>query len=316
MASPRVYSPLPQPSSRTNGAGALSTVISNVIFTLVFGVGLGVGSIVAWNLSWESAPQLLFGEVSGAILGAISGIALGMVWVTNSGVKQGVAWGGIFGIVSGLTLAMISGVNWGLAWGIGFILGVLRVYFWLPELLWMILIFVVYRFGNSTPWLYKIPPCFDELIILPLPFMVSFIVDVYSEYPYDVRQIIAYLLNSTNQKIVAIESIIGIVIYSLSQCRTSSDIATVSPRLSWIPSLPSSEKVSILDQFWQISQAVQASQETPSLYFQSEFLKASIKRLQQLRYLIRSKKSRFFKSCRKIAYYWIRILEATPRYFL
>ncbi|MHC5832892.1 MAG: AAA family ATPase, partial [Nostoc sp.] len=90
-----------------------------------------------------------------------------------------------------------------MAYGVALIFGVLRVYFWLPEFLWILTLFFLSSNGRRVNCLRYLPPRFDELIILPLPFMDVMIVEAYRKNPDVARETINYLITSTNQQKVA-----------------------------------------------------------------------------------------------------------------
>ena len=289
--------------------GAISAIISDVRFGVVFGVGLGVGSIVAWSMLQNSVLGAVFGTTSGMLLGAASGLALGLAWVDASGVRDGINAGVIWGFLSGIALSLTSGLNWGFAWGLAFVLGVLRFYFWLPELVWVLLLFFLSRSKSKADLLKYLPPCFDELIILPLPFISQIIIEVYPQNPDFVRQMINYLIYSTNQKQIAIDVIIGIAIQTFNQCQTKKDIATITEQLAWINSLQLSELGTFLPQFFQVSQAVKISKEAYSIYLQKELLDTPIKSLQELRNRLKRENRAKINSLSRVADRWLRILS-------
>ena len=209
---------------------------------------------------------------------------------------------------------MAVGVAFGVAVGVALILGVLRVYFWLPELLWMLLIFLFARQGKVARYLSYLPPHFDELIYLPLPFIDTLIAESYRENQAAARQTIEYLTTSTNQQKVAAQAMAGIAIDSLNRCQTLSNIIAISDQLAWIPSPPPKQLGTMLPQFLEISQSVRASETATSAYRQTELLTVPITSLINLRdSLAFSKEAGLATTFGSIAERWLSILQTARR---
>ncbi|MCP2729317.1 AAA family ATPase, partial [Limnofasciculus baicalensis] len=127
------------------------------------------------------------------------------------------------------------GVAFGVAFGVALVLGVLRVYFWLPELIWVAILFRVTPPTQAASVLRRLPPYFDQLIYLPLPFLDDFIINAYDTNPSAAQNTIDYLITFTNQQKVALRAMGGIAINTLSQCRYVTDITSTVDNLNWIP---------------------------------------------------------------------------------
>jgi len=204
-------------------------------------------------------------------------------------------------------------VAYGVAFGLAFILGVLRVYFWLPELLWMLFLKFFSPPSIKSKSISYLPPLFDERIILPLPFITEIITDTYKENPSKARKTIDYLIGSTNQQKNAAEAIVNIAFDNIISCKTSSDIADIISQLNWIPSPPPKELGSILPQLLDISQDTNAfNQATKSR--RSELLNRPITALQKLQSsLTFEKNSLLATKYRRITDKWLTILETAQR---
>lgn len=206
------------------------------------------------------------------------------------------------------------GVAVGVAGGVAWIFGVLRVYFWLPELLWILTLFLLFSNGKRVNCLRYLPPRFDELIILPLPFMDVMIVEAYRQNPIAARETINYLITSTNQQKVAAQAISGIAVDILNRCRRLSDIVEIANQLAWIPSPPPKELGAVLPQFFDISQNVRASEEATSPYRKYELLNIPIKALRQLgQSLALTTDARVAVSFGNTTQSWLTILETAQR---
>ncbi|MGK7878473.1 MAG: AAA family ATPase [Xenococcaceae cyanobacterium] len=223
-----------------------------------------------------------------------------------SSVAFGVALGVAFGVGGGVALGVAGGV----ALGVAFILGVLRVYFWLPELLWTLLLFLFARQGNVAQYLCYLPPRFDQLIILPLPFMDTLIVEAYRENRAAARQMINYLTTSTHQQEVAAQAMAGIAVDSLNHCQTLGEIIAISHQLTWIPSPPPAQLGTMLPQFLEISQSVRAADTATSAYRKTELLISPITSLINLRDSIAfSRDAGLATTFGSIADRWLSILQ-------
>jgi AAA+ ATPase superfamily predicted ATPase len=285
-------------------------VVPDVVLEVIPGMSglvFGLVSGVAWGVMWGVTLGVASGAASGAlgVLG-VSGVAWGMARGAVSGLVLGLVWGVALGVLS----SMVSGVLSGVAWT----LGVLRVYFWLPELLWMLIIFLLSRRGDAAHWLCYLPPRFDQHIILPLPCMGQMIVEAYQENPSVARETIDYLITSTNQRIVAAEAIVEIAADSLSRCQSLRDIVDITDELAWIPSPPPKQLGSVLPQLLDISQDVRRADEATSPYRKYELLKPPISALCELpNTLAFSNNARLATNFASVAKHWLTILETAQR---
>ncbi|MBN3884859.1 MAG: AAA family ATPase [Nostoc sp.] len=297
-----------------------------VVMVMVFGVVLGIAFdliVVVFGVAGGMALGVALGVVSGVMLGVAAGIVVGIAAGMAVGLvvdDKALNFAGSMALVVGLvmTQSMVFGVTTDLAFGVGagmaFILSVLRVYFWLPELLWILTLFFVSSYGKRVNCLRYLPPRFDELIILPLPFMAQMIVEAYRNNPASGRETINYLISSTNQQKVAAQAISGIAVDLLNRCQRLSDIVEIANQLAWIPSPPPKELGTVLPQFLDISQNVRASEEATSPYRQYELLNIPIIALRQLEQsLALTKNARVAVSFGNTAQGWLTILETAQR---
>lgn len=250
---------------------------------VMLSVGLGVGLGVAASVGFGVAASVMVGVAAGMAADAVLGMAQGVAFGVAFGVPAGVALGGVeFGVALGVALGVAFGAKFGVAGSVAFILGVLRVYFWLPELLWILTLFLLSGNGKRVNCLRYLPPRFDELIILPLPFMDVMIVEAYEKNPDVALETIYYLITSTNQQKVAAQAISGIAVDIVNRCQKLGDIVEIANQLAWIPSPPPKELGAVLPQFLDISQDVRASEEATSPYRKYELLNIPINALRQL----------------------------------
>ncbi|MEO1427921.1 MAG: ATP-binding protein [Cyanobacteria bacterium J06633_8] len=219
------------------------------------------------------------------------------------------ALGAALGLVWGITLGLVWKESVGLALSVVWILGILRIYLWVPEFLWMVILFVISQRSNTVFWLSYLPPRIDQKIILPLPFMVKMLVNAYKENPIAVRQTIDYLITFTNQKKVATKATEKIAVDTLKECKTLQDISTVAEQLDWIH-FASSQDYWILPQLLDISRNVRASYTASSTYLQHKLLDNPINGLCELTDIRTISKNAYLAATfGNIAYRWINILK-------
>ncbi|MEH2049718.1 nSTAND1 domain-containing NTPase [Nostoc sp.] len=288
-------------AGRVAGGVAASVAVS-VAGSVVFGVAVGVVGGVARSVTGSAVFSAAFNVAGNAAFG----VAFGVV----GGVAFGVAFGVVVSVAGGVAVGVAVGVAGGVAW----IFGVLRVYFWLPELLWILTLFLLSPNGKRVNCLRYLPPRFDELIILPLPFMDVMILEAYRKNPAAARETINYLITSTNQQKVAAQAISGIAVDILNRCQRLSDIVEIANQLAWMPSPPPKELGIVLTQFLEISQNVRASEEATSLYRRYELLNIPMNALRQLgQSLALTTDARFAVSFGNTTQSWLTILETAQR---
>ncbi|CAK8722511.1 hypothetical protein GKODMF_14095 [Candidatus Electrothrix gigas] len=182
-----------------------------------------------------------------------------------------------------------------------------KVYFWLPELFWTILL----KFSALSPArrLRLLPTQFDQLIILPLPFMPDFIAQAYQENQVAARQTIDYLITSTNQQKAAQKAMGLIAVEECSRCRKAKDIAAIRDQLSWISNQQSPGLTACLD----ISQDVIAALEASSLYRKAQQLDKVIPKIDRQRNALAAVSAREATSFGSVLDSWQRILETARR---
>lgn len=165
--------------------------------------------------------------------------------------------------------------------GVAFMFAMLRVYFWIPELIWMLGLQFFSNHNDKSYLLCRLPPYFDQLIILPLPFMAKIIIKSYRQNPVAARSSIDYFITSTNQQAVAKKAMFGIGIETLNQCRYVSDIIGSQIQLDW---LPTDEKTfgKVLPRLLEISHDIDIAYQATTAYNKLELVDRSISDLQKL----------------------------------
>ncbi|MEO0838465.1 MAG: ATP-binding protein [Cyanobacteria bacterium J06643_5] len=307
----------------SSSTGHLSNPLPDWLYLLGYSL-LGTALGIAWGISWGVEWGLAWGLAWGAVLltsvivspdkialpvAVISGVVWRVTWIVASSVTSGVALGVALGLVWSITLGLVWNQALGVILSIVWILGILRIYLWLPEFLWMVILFVISQRSNTVFWLSYLPSRIDQRIILPLPFMVKMLVNAYKENPIAVRQTIDYLITFTNQKKVAIKATTQIAVDTLKECKTLQDISTVAEQLDWIHFV-SSQDYWILPQLLDISRNVRASYTASSTYLQHKLLDNPINGLRELTDSRTISKNAYLAATfGSIAYRWINILK-------
>jgi AAA+ ATPase superfamily predicted ATPase len=247
------------------------------------------------------------------LVGVPVGVPVGLAGGLLVGLPVGLAGDSAEHLAVGSAVGLAGGLTGGLTVGLVWIIGILRICFWLPELVWTFFLYLRSRDhqqGSQARWLRSLPPYIDELILLPLPFMKTMIVEAYQENPVAARQTIDYLITSTNQQKTAAQAIAEIARGALSQCQTTSEIMAVADQLTWIPSPPPQAVGLFLPQFLEISQSVRATLETRSLSHRYRLIERPISALHRLlNSLAMEATTRQATTFGSIASRWLTILE-------
>jgi AAA+ ATPase superfamily predicted ATPase len=203
----------------------------------------------------------------------------------------GLLFAGLSRLAPGLTLSILQLIHeqafdvivglWplagGVALGVAVGLGALRAYFWLPELAWMLALAAALSQGkNAARMLPLLPPRFDQLIILPLPFMDKIIVKAHRENPAAAQQFIRYLTSETNQQAVAARAMRGIAEDVLARCQAVQDIVHAADQLAWLPTPLPKGFSPFFAELLDVSKGVRAAMQATSPYRQSQELARQI----------------------------------------
>jgi hypothetical protein len=141
--------------------------------------------------------------------------------------------------------------------------------------------------------LQYLPPYFDQLIHLPLPFISELIAEAHQQNPLAARSTIDYLTNFTNQQATAARAMLLIAVGTLDRCQSSGDIAASGSQLDWIP--PDDQTFgSAFADMQSISQSVNAVYQSTSPYRRLELLEKPLNDLQTLRNNLAFQKSAKF----------------------
>lgn len=169
------------------------------------------------------------------------------------------------------------------------------------------------RLDQSERLLPYLPFWFDELIILPLPFLSDIIIDAHRTHPDQARDAINYLTNSTNQQTTAAWAMAGITFDCLDQVQSLDDIVTILDRLDWIPSPPPAQLGKVFPAFQAIALDVRQAQNATSIDNQADFLKAPIEKLHRLQTQLAYERANIATNFGSITHRWLDLLETAQQ---
>jgi hypothetical protein len=266
-------------------------VIAGVLLPLLLPQALPVqGGIPQFD--WQDSLLLLGGWTLGLLIArATSRLGLWAISFLLLCFVAGLLFAGLSRLAPGLTLSILQLIPeqafdvivglWplasGVALGVAVGLGALRAYFWLPELAWMLALAAALSQGkNAARMLPLLPPRFDQLIILPLPFMDKIIVQAHRENPAAAQQFIRYLISETNQQAVAARAMRGIAEDVLARCQAVQDIVHAADQLAWLPTPLPKGFSPFFAELLDVSKGVRAAMQATSPYRQSQELARQI----------------------------------------
>jgi hypothetical protein len=266
-------------------------VIAGVLLPLLLPQALPVqGGIPQFD--WQDSLLLLGGWTLGLLIArATSRLGLWAISFLLLCFVAGLLFAGLSRLAPGLTLSILQLIHeqafdvivglWplagGVALGVAVGLGALRAYFWLPELAWMLALATALSQGkNAARMLPLLPPRFDQLIILPLPFMDKIIVKAHRENPAAAQQFIRYLISETNQQAVAARAMRGIAEDVLARCQAVQDIVHAADQLAWLPTPLPKGFSPFFAELLDVSKGVRAAMQATSPYRQSQELARQI----------------------------------------
>jgi hypothetical protein len=265
--------------------------IAGVLLPLLLPQALPVqGGIPQFD--WQDSLLLLGGWTLGLLIArATSRLGLWAISFLLLCFVAGLLFAGLSRLAPGLTLSILQLIHeqafdvivglWplagGVALGVAVGLGALRAYFWLPELAWMLALATALSQGkNAARMLPLLPPRFDQLIILPLPFMDKIIVQAHRENPAAAQQFIRYLTSETNQQAVAARAMRGIAEDVLARCQAVQDIVHAADQLAWLPTPLPKGFSPFFAELLDVSKGVRTAMQATSPYRQSQELARQI----------------------------------------
>ena len=278
------------------GGVSLNMVLSKFL-VLMCGV---IGGIVFLSVSLEwpfNIPLIV-------LIYAISSIAFTAYY---NGIEERLIIGMAVGIANGILVGVTNGVTFGVVGGVSYILGAVRFYFWLPQLFWMFLL--AFWPARATVKLSWLPPQFDQVIVLPLPFLPELVAAAYQENQAASRQTINYLIFSTEQQKAARRAMSLIAVQECSRCQTVREIEAIRDQLNWISDQQSDGLAKCLD----ISQDVTAALEASSPYRKAQQLDKVLEKMDSRRNALATASAREATSFGSVLDSWQRILKTAQR---
>jgi AAA+ ATPase superfamily predicted ATPase len=291
-----------------NWLGAAFSVAFGVAFGVAGGVAFGVAVGVAFGVAGGVALGVALGVAGGEAIDLPLGMALGVALGVAIDVTFGVALGVAYGVAGGVAFGVAGGVARGVAGGVASVLALLRVHLWLPELLWIALLYCRQIFLGTPPSLTLLPFYYDEVIILPLPFLEKWLVQNYDRSPNQTLETLDYLTNSTNQQKLAAKARISIVVESLNRVQNFSQLTTIHQQFTWLPNPLPAEFDSSITELLEISQDARAAETATSVYRTVELLNRPIQRLSDLQKALAFNKSRHRLSLGQTSQRWLSLL--------
>lgn len=171
---------------------------------------------------------------------------------------------------------------------------ILRLPFWFVECFWMLFLRLAVAGGLPLERaLALVPPRFDQVIFLPLPFLTGLITSAIRHsspanidshtYERAAIDLTLYLAESTTMQSTARKAMTELAIVTLARCQTFPDITQVGERLNWLPA-PLPESVpSLVGDLLAINQDLRAADAATSAYYGSQLLNTAVQRLAELR---------------------------------
>lgn len=262
--------------------GVAGGVAFGVTSGVAFGVAGGVSQGVAMGVSQIVTGGMALGATLGLALGVPFSVVRGVVGSVTKSLTRGVALSAAFGVVFSVMFDLAFGVMFSFVFVGSYLIGILRIYFWLPETIWMLVLMLVTSEGAHARRLRYLPPYFDQVIHLPMPFLEEFIVRAYREHPQAGLETIAYLNAYTNLQKTAARCMAQIALEALQRTRSLEEIAALADEVAWLPS-PLPETVSpFLPRLLEISQDLRAALHIPRGLARKAVFESAQRRLQAM----------------------------------
>ncbi len=217
--------------------GVAFGVASGVAFGVGRGVALGVAGGVALGVAYGVAAGVAVGVPGSVALCVARGVGRGVVSGVVEGVALGVAYGVALGVPYGVAYGVGRGVAYGVAFGVAFGIGFFCVVFRLPTyvveapLQWL-LCRLPFRGERAIA---RLPFRHHDLIYLPLPGLVRFLVDLRDD-PDTAQQLIAEAAASVGQKGPARKALVELQAITLEEVASGRSFVSVAEQQ--LPFLP------------------------------------------------------------------------------
>jgi AAA+ ATPase superfamily predicted ATPase len=258
-----------------------------VEFSVMLGVALGVAFGVQVGVEFSVAASVEFGVAVGMMTGVTFGVARGM--------RRGMLVGAVVGVVGAVVVGVAAAVAIDVAAGAVVVvvasvastvtithLQVLPFQWLLSSVLWVII-----RFNsNLSPSLWRFSPVrWDEIIILPLPGLVGFLVTLNRSDPALGQEAIAQVAAHRFQRPAALKALVRIAREEALLITSLPALAAFERGLDWVEDrtdLPKSLQ-SVLPRMRDISREVASARESDSVTNKVRRLATAAEMLESLR---------------------------------
>ncbi|XOF34287.1 MAG: AAA family ATPase [Candidatus Electrothrix sp. YB6] len=313
----------------------ISVITLPIIFMLKYNFLNEAAIIVAVSIIVSIAIDGAVSAVGGVAIGAAVGATIGIAGSTTVGIAGGVTVGVAVGVAVGRAFAAVfSGaevvagsvvivmgstvfvVMFGamtvattveqvttIAFGVSFIVGVLRLCFWLLKLPYLL-----FPNNQACSKLDLLFPQFDQFI-LPMPFLPGLIAKAYQENQAAARQTVNHLISSTNQQKAASKAMLLIAAEEFRRCWSAEDIAEVRKKLDWLSAEQAGQITTCLD----LSQDTDSALNSTTPFRREERLKKVCARIDQQRNALAAASAREATALGAVLDHWQRILETARK---
>jgi hypothetical protein len=205
--------------------GIVGDIASGIAFGIAGGIAFGIAGGIAFGIVAGSTGSFAWGSAWGSAVGFAFGIATG--FVIARGFAFGIATGIICSIWWGITEDIGFGIMFGIIFGIMFLFSYFRLFYILPH---MIQYLRTKIFKHEPFSLFRNSPIYwDEVILMPLPFLSKFIVTLTEVNRNEGLSEIEFVSSKRpTQRKAAISALSEITIKDLSRFKSIEEIADAS----------------------------------------------------------------------------------------
>lgn len=267
--------------------GSFESSQDNVLFLLPVALGMALSLVTAIDVTLGVTFGVAFGVALGIPVNAAFGMLFSLVVSVAFGVTLGKisVFGVAFGVVFGVVLGVVYGIGFNIATGVAigsmFIFGVLRIWFWIPELLWTALLYMLEPRVSARWILQHIPLRYDHISNLPLP-LTNLLSRTYRQDRDATLETLAFLIDNTKQ-VSLIANTFAVVINEGIQKATSTEAIQALVDEFKFGSVPPSNSFSrALSELMDISKNVKAALQATTPFNQYRLMQQQLENIQAL----------------------------------
>ena len=217
----------------------LSGIALGIAFGITLGIALGITTGIAYGIAFGITTGIAYGIAAGIALGIALGIAAGIAFGIAAGMTRsiaagmtrsiafGIAVGIAFGIALGIAFGITLGIAFGIAVGIAFVFSYFRLFYILPHMIQYLRV----KISEHEPFsLFRNSPIYwDEVILMPLPFLSKFLVTLTEANRKEGLHEIEFVsFKRPTQRKAAISALSEITIKDLGRFKSIEEIADAS----------------------------------------------------------------------------------------